>query len=71
MPPVTLEPPLPPLRRRIDQQGSFEATESQETVPDQHQEERIVLDLEAPTLGPIETLTTDLLAPFIVPVQFH
>jgi hypothetical protein len=33
--PVTVEPPLPPLRRNIDQQGSFEATGSQEIVPAQ------------------------------------
>jgi hypothetical protein len=35
LPPVTLEPPPPPLRRKLDQQGSFEATGSQETTPDQ------------------------------------
>jgi hypothetical protein len=31
---VALEPPPPPLRRRLDQQGSFEATGPQETVPE-------------------------------------
>jgi hypothetical protein len=33
LPPVILEPPLPPLRRRLDQQGSFEATGFQTIEP--------------------------------------
>jgi hypothetical protein len=32
MPLVTLEPPLPPLRHMLDQEGSFEATRPQETI---------------------------------------
>jgi hypothetical protein len=71
LPLVTLEPPPPPLRRKLDQQGSFEATRLQTIVPEQPLEESIILDLEATTLGPIETPTTDFLAPFIVPIQFH
>jgi hypothetical protein len=35
LPLVTLEPPPPLLRRKLDQQGSFEATGSQETTTDQ------------------------------------
>jgi hypothetical protein len=40
-------------------------------VPDQPPEESTILDLEAIALGPVETPTTDFLAPFIVPIQFH
>jgi hypothetical protein len=71
LPPVTLEPPPPPLRRKLDQQGSFEATGLQTIVPEQPPEESTILDLEATALGPVETPTTDFLAPFIVPIQFY
>jgi hypothetical protein len=71
LPPVTLEPPPPPLRRKLDQQGSFEATGLQTFVPEQLPEESTILDLEATALGSVETPTTDILAPFIVPIQFH
>jgi hypothetical protein len=71
LPPVTLEPPLPPLRWKLDQQGSFEVTELQTIVLEQALEELTILDLEATTLGSIKTSNTDLLAPFIVPIQFH
>jgi hypothetical protein len=43
----------------------------QAIVPDQHLEESTILDLEANALGPVETPTTDFLAPFIVPIQFY
>jgi hypothetical protein len=69
--PVTLEPPLLPLRRKLDQQGSFEATGLQTIVPEQPPQESTVLDLEATTLGLVETPTTNFLAPFIVPIQFY
>jgi hypothetical protein len=39
-------------------------------VPEQHLKESTVLNLEATALGSVETPTTDLLAPFIIPV-FH
>jgi hypothetical protein len=68
-PPVTLEPPLPLLRRKLDQQGSFEVTGSQEIVLDQHPEESTVLDLGAKAFGLVETSTTDLLTATIVPVH--
>ena len=55
LPLVTLEPPLPPLRWRLDQQGSFEATGLQTIVPEQPLEELTILDLEATALGSIET----------------
>ena len=71
LPPVTLEPPPPPLRPKLDQQGSFEATGLQTIVPDQPPEELTILDLEATTLGLVETPITDFLAPFIVPIQFY
>jgi hypothetical protein len=71
LPPITLEPPPSPLRRKLDQQGSFEATGLQTIVPEQPPEESTILDLEATALGSFETSTTDLLAPFIVPIQFH
>jgi hypothetical protein len=40
-------------------------------VPEQPPEELTILDLEATALGPVETPTTDFLAPFIVPIQFY
>jgi hypothetical protein len=69
--PVILEPTPPPLRRKLDQQGSFEATGLQTIVPEQPPEESTILDLQETALGSVETPTTDLLAPFIVPIQFH
>jgi hypothetical protein len=69
--PVTLEPPPPPLRQKLDQQGYFEATGLQAIVPDQPPEESNILDLEATALGSVETPTTDFLTPFIVPIQFY
>jgi hypothetical protein len=71
LPLVTLEPPLPPLRRKLDQQGSFEENELQTFVPKQISEESTILNLEAVSLGSVETPTTDILAPFIVLIQFH
>jgi hypothetical protein len=71
LPLVTLEPPPPPLRRKLDQQGSFEATGSQAIMPDQHLEQSTVLDLGENSLGPVATPTTDFLTPFIVPIQFY
>jgi hypothetical protein len=61
----------PPLRRKLDQQGSFEVTGLQTIVPEQPPEESNILDLEAISLGSVETPTTDLSTPFIVPIQFH
>ena len=40
-------------------------------MPEQPLEESTILDLEATALGSVETPTTDFLAPFIVPIQFH
>jgi hypothetical protein len=59
----------PPLRQKLDQQGSFEATRSQEIVTNQHPEEATILDFGAKALGPPETLTTDNSAPTIVPIH--
>jgi len=63
-----MEPPPPPLRRKLDQQGSFEATRSQEIVPNQHPEELTILDLGVKYFGPVETPTTDLSTPLILPI---
>jgi hypothetical protein len=71
LPPVTLEPPSQPLRRKLDQQGSFEATGLQAIVPDQPPKESTILDLEETALSLVETQTTDFLAPFIIPIQFY
>jgi hypothetical protein len=65
LPPVTLEPPPPPLRQKLDQQGPFEATGLQTFVPKQLPEESTT------NIGSVEAPTTDFLAPFIVPIQFH
>jgi hypothetical protein len=70
LPPVTLEPPWPPLRWKLDQQGSFEATGSQPIVLEHHPEESTILNLEETALGSVETPNTDFLAPFVLPV-FH
>jgi hypothetical protein len=61
----------PPLRRKLDQQGSFEAIGLQTIVPKQPPEESTILNLEETALGSVETPTIDILAPFIVPIQFH
>jgi hypothetical protein len=66
---VTLEPPPPPLRRKLDQQGSFEAIGSQEIMPDQHPEESTILDIGAKNFGLVETSTTDLSTPTIIPIH--
>jgi hypothetical protein len=74
LPLVTLEPPPPPLRRKLHQQGSFEATGSQEIMPDQHPKESTILDLGAKAFGLVETSTTDLSACTIVlihPYEFQ
>jgi hypothetical protein len=65
---VNLEPPLPQLRRKLDQQGSFEVIESQETVPDQPSEEPTISNLGEKSLGPSKTPTTDPLMPIIVQI---
>jgi hypothetical protein len=64
--PITLEPPPPPLRRKLDQQGSFEATGSHEVVPDQHPEESTILEFEVQALGLPETSITNILGPIII-----
>jgi hypothetical protein len=65
LPPVILEPPPPPLRWKLDQQSSFEATGLQTIVPEQLPEESIA------TLGSVETPTTDTWPLVIVPIQFY
>jgi hypothetical protein len=73
--PVELEPPPPPRRRRLDQQGSFEVTEPQETVPEpspreelSNLEEPTISDLGAEALRPYNSLVTNLSVPIVVQV---
>jgi hypothetical protein len=56
-------------KAKLDQQGSFEVTGSQEIVPDQHPRESTILDLGTKSFGLVETSTTDLSAPTIVLVH--
>jgi hypothetical protein len=65
LPPVILEPPPPPLRRKLDQQGSFEATGLQTIVPEQIPEESTA------NLGSVETPTTDTWPSVSIPIQFY
>jgi hypothetical protein len=65
LPSVILEPPPPSLRRRLDQQGSFEATGLQTIEPEQLSEESTA------NIGSVETPTTDTWPQVIVPIQFY
>jgi hypothetical protein len=65
LPPVILEPPPPPLRWKLDQQGSFEATGFLTIEPEQLPEESTA------NLGMIETRPTDTWLDVIVPIQFY
>ena len=65
LPPVILEPPPPPLRRKLDQQGSFEAIGLPTIEPEQLPEES------TSNLGLVETSTTDTWTQVIVPIQFY
>jgi hypothetical protein len=65
LPSVILEPPPPPLRWRLDQQGSFEAT----GLPTIELEQ--VLEESTANLGSVETSTTDTWPQVIVPIQFY
>jgi hypothetical protein len=75
LPPVDLEPPLPPLRRKLDQQGYIEATGLQETIPDSYPrgenfnlEEPIISNLRVEDIGSYNPPITDLLVPIVVQV---
>jgi hypothetical protein len=65
LPLVILEPPPPPLRRKLDQQGSFEATGLPSIEPGQHLEESTA------NLGLVETSTIETWLQVIVPIQFY
>jgi hypothetical protein len=65
LPPIILEPPPPPLRRKLDQQGSFEAIGLQTIVPEQLPEESTA------NIGSVETPITDTFPSVIVPIQFY
>jgi hypothetical protein len=64
---VTLEPPPPLLRRKIGQEGSFEATGLHETMPESiprevfhSPEESIVSDLKTKGFKPSNSMIIDL-----------
>jgi hypothetical protein len=59
---IILEPPLPPLRQKLDHQGSFEATGDFE--PEKPPEESTA------NLGLVETSSNDTWSDIIVPIQF-
>jgi hypothetical protein len=63
--PVILEPPPPPLRWKLDQRGSFEATGFQTIEPEQLPEESTT------NLGSVETSNVDTWLDIIVPIQFY
>jgi hypothetical protein len=63
LPPVILEPPAPPLRRKLDHQGSFEAT--RDFYPEQPPEESTA------NLGLVKTSNVDSWTDIIVPIQFY
>jgi hypothetical protein len=65
LPPVILEPPPPPLRRKLDQQGSFEATGLQTIMLEQLPKESTT------NIGSVDTPTTDTWPQVIVPIQFY
>jgi hypothetical protein len=60
-----MEPPPPPLRQKLDQQGFFEATGLQTIEPEQLPEESTT------NIGLVETSTTDTWPLVIVPIQFY
>jgi hypothetical protein len=60
-----MEPPPPPLRWKLDQQGSFEATGLQTIVLEQ------LLEESTANLGSVETPTIDTWPQVIVPIQFY
>jgi hypothetical protein len=60
---VILEPPPPPLRRKLDHRGSFEAIGAFD--PEQPPEESTA------NLGLVETSNTDTRPDIIVPIQFY
>jgi hypothetical protein len=73
LPLVTLEPPLPPLRHRLDQEGSFEATGPREIVPKPAPrkdflapEDSTVSDLEVEGCRPANPQITDLSTPLLI-----
>jgi hypothetical protein len=65
LPSVILEPPPPPLRRKLDQRGSFKATGCQTIEPKQLPEESTA------NIGSVETSNTDTWPDIIVPIQFY
>jgi hypothetical protein len=77
---IDLEPTLPPplLRRKLDQQGSFETIGLQETMPNPSSREEHLI-LEEPTIsylgeeapGPYKPLNIDLSTPVVIQVYSY
>jgi hypothetical protein len=72
---INLEPPPPLLRRKIDQQGSFKVTRSQEIVPKpsprgehSNPEESIIFYLGVEALRPYNPPITNLLVQVLIQV---
>jgi hypothetical protein len=65
LPSVILDPPPPPLRRKLDQRGSFEATRFQTIEPEQLPEESDA------NIGSVETSNANTWPNIIVPIQFY
>jgi hypothetical protein len=63
LPPIILEPPLPPLRWKLDHLGSFEATG--DFNPEQPPEESTA------NLGTVETSDADFGPDVIIPIQSY
>jgi hypothetical protein len=73
--PINLESPLPPLRRRLDQEGSFRDIGPQEIVPNSIPREYIlaleetsVFDLKDEGFRPANPPITDLSVPILVQI---
>jgi hypothetical protein len=75
LPPITLEPLSPPLRRRLDPEGSFEVTGPQETIPEPvpredtlAPKETIISELEAKGFRPANPPITNIPVPILIQV---
>jgi hypothetical protein len=72
---VTLEPPLPPFKRRLDREGSFKVIGPLETIPETTPrgdflalEESTISNLETEGFMPANPLITDLLVSIFIQI---
>jgi hypothetical protein len=75
LPLITLDPPFPLLRCRLDKEGSFEAIEPHETVPDPNPmeyfpapEDSTISYLEDESFKPTNPLITDFFFPLLIQI---